>query len=59
VGERIMLASRILVAEDEDHTPIKIQRKLKFWRYKTPANAFYRRVEVNNAEKLKGDIIAC
>jgi hypothetical protein len=59
VGERIMLASRILVAEDEDHTPIKIQRKLNFWRYETPNPAFYRRVEVNNAEKLKGDINVC
>ena len=42
-----------------DHTPIKIQRKLKFWRYETPTYAFYRRVGVNNAEKLKDDIIAC
>jgi len=52
-----MLASRILVAENEDHTPIKIQRKLKFWRYETPTHAFYRRVGVNNAEKLKDDIL--
>lgn len=53
-----MPASRILAADDEDHTPMKIQRKLKFWRYETPNYAICRRVGVNKAEKLKQDIIA-
>jgi hypothetical protein len=48
-----MPASRVLVAEDEDHTLIKIHLKLNFRRYETLNYAFSSMEGVNKAEKLK------
>ena len=47
-----MVATKILVVEDEGLTAMEIQRKLKTWGYDVPSFAFSRKEAVQKAKEL-------
>ncbi len=52
-----MVATKILVVEDEGLTAMEIQRKLKTWGYDVPSFAFSRKEAVQKAKEIKPDLI--
>lgn len=53
----LMVATKILVVEDEGLTAMEIQRKLKTWGYDVPSFAFSRKEAVQKAKEIKPDLI--